>query len=494
VTELTADDLAFLEQLSDLRRYNAADFFEPYPKQWEFIAMGKTKNERCLFAGNQEGKTMTGGFEVGYHLTGLYPGEWPGRIWRRPTRWWAAGESTTTVRDTQQSKLFGTAGVDEDFGTGFIPRHCIVGKPTLARGAVSDAYDTAQVRHYTDGIGDGVSTVQFKSYEQGRKKFQASTLDGVWWDEEPEEDIYVEGNARWTATGGMSMMTFTPLLGMSKVVKRLRAGTDPKIGFVQMGPKDAAHITPELLADMLSKYPAYQHRARIDGLPLLGSGQVFLTDENILKFDPGMFIPEYWLKLWGIDFGISHNFGACLCAYDRESDVFYVLKTYRVSGALPITHADAILRLAGEVPVAWPHDGNQRDKGSGEQLAKQYKGYGLKMMPTHATYPEGGYSTEAAVLEMQQRMADGRFRVSADLADFFEEYRMYHREIAKETGVSVLVKQDDDLLSACMKAIMMKRYGRPVQIGSRLRRPVIVQSGGIKRTVGGFDLFTGAPL
>jgi phage terminase large subunit-like protein len=43
-------------------------------------------------------------------------------------------------------------------------------------------------------------------------------LDFVWFDEEPPMDIYMEGLTRTNATGGMTFITFTPLLGMSDVV------------------------------------------------------------------------------------------------------------------------------------------------------------------------------------------------------------------------------------------------------------------------------------
>lgn len=492
--QLTAEDLAFLEKLDEHRRFNALEFFRPYPKQAEFIAMGRRCNERCMFAGNQYGKSMCGAYETACHLTGLYPDDWEGRRWDRPVSCWAAGETSTLARDIQQRQLFGPPGIEEEFGTGFIPRHCIVGRPSLARSSVADAYDTASIVHCTNGVEDGHSTIQFKSYEQGRKKFQGRTLDFIWWDEEPDEDIYTEGNARWTATGGMSFLTFTPLQAMSMVVKRFRNESNPMRGYVQMAFEDALHLGPKDMEEMKSKYPEYQWRARIDGLPMLGSGQVFLTPELALKFDPGMDIPMHWLKLWGLDFGIGHNFAAALCLYDPETDVFYVYKTYRVANAIPITHVDALLRISGETPVAWPQDGTQRDKGganASETLADQYKKLGLRMLPSHATWPSGGYSTEAAVLEMQQRMADGRFRVASDLGDWFEEYRMYHRETVKETGASVLVKRDDDLLSATMKAVMMKRFGRTGPIGSVLRRARLPGAARKPRT--DFDVFTGKP-
>src|SRR5229473_1258936 len=202
------------------RRYNALDFWTPYPKQLEFFALGATKTERLLMAGNRLGKTMAGAFETACHLTGLYPSWWQGRRWSHPTKAWAAGVSTTAVRDVSQTHLCGPPEIEDELGTGFIPRDCFVGRPTLARGAVSGSFDTARIRHFTNGIEDGVSTLQFKSYEQGRMKFQGSSLDFIWFDEEPPFDIYIEGCTRFGATSGMSLMTFTPLFGMSEVVIR----------------------------------------------------------------------------------------------------------------------------------------------------------------------------------------------------------------------------------------------------------------------------------
>ena len=43
---------------------------------------------------------------------------------------------------------------------------------------------------------------RFKSYEQGRQKFQGEGIDWGWADEEPPEDVYAELLARTIATGG----------------------------------------------------------------------------------------------------------------------------------------------------------------------------------------------------------------------------------------------------------------------------------------------------
>ena len=445
------------------RRGNAMEFWKPYPKQLEFFAMGATKTERLLMAGNRLGKTMAGAFETACHLTGLYPDWWPGRRWDRPTKAWAAGVSTTAVRDVTQTQLCGPPEIEDEFGTGFIPRHCFVGRPTLARGAVSGSYDTARVRHFTNGIEDGASMLQFKSYEQGRMKFQGSSLDFCWPDEEPPMDIYVEMCTRFAATRGMSFMTFTPLLGMSEVVTRFLNEPSDQRGVVQMGIKDAAHMTPEMVEELLARYPIHERDARMNGDPLLGEGRIFLTDERKIVFPVDQFIPAHWTKLWGIDFGITHPFAAVLMAWDRDNDVLYVLETYRAADELPLVHSEAIRRIAAEVPIAWPHDGHRRDPGSGRVLASLYKKLDLNMLQTHAHFPGGSISTEAAVLEIQQREQDGRFRVREDLGDYLAERRGYHR---KE---GMIVKARDDLLSAAQKATMMKRYGRVVALGHRPR-------------------------
>ena len=168
----------------EFKQFNKLFFFSPYAKQIEFFAQGRDKYERLLMAGNQLGKTEAGAVEAAYHLTGLYPEWWPGRRWDRPTIGWICGETSQVVRDVQQEKLCGEPGVTDAFGTGYVPRDLFVDKPSLARG-VADAYDTIQVRHKSGGVSVGV----FKSYEQGRTKFQGKAIDWGWLDEEPDSDV-----------------------------------------------------------------------------------------------------------------------------------------------------------------------------------------------------------------------------------------------------------------------------------------------------------------
>jgi phage terminase large subunit-like protein len=427
-------------------------FFDPYPRQLEFFEQGAFKRERILLAGNQNGKTHAGAYEAALHATGLYPKWWRGKRLDRPTKGWVAGETSLAVRDIQQKKLCGEPGVEEAWGTGMIPKDLLVDK-SLARG-VTDALDTIQVKH----VSGGISIIRFKSYEQGRAKFQGESLDWIWFDEEPPEDVYAEGLTRTVATGGMAFMTFTPLKGRSTVVIRFLDEPSPDRGVVTMTIDDALHIPATERTRIIAGYLPHEREARARGVPMLGSGRIFTVTEASITEPPVEQVPPYWKKLWGIDFGIGHPFGAVLILWDVDNDVIHVHHAIRIMDALPIQHAAAMRPIGAEVPVAWPHDGSER-RDDGKPLSDHYKRHDLKMLSTHAAWPDGGISTEAGILEMDDRMRSGRLKVAAHLSEWFEEFRFYHRKDGK------IVKIKDDLMSATRIAVMAKRHAKSVPLG-----------------------------
>ena len=209
VDELTK----ILKTLKRREERNILRDYVPYQKQKDFHNAGKVHRERLFMAGNQLGKTLAGGMEVAMHLTGLYPDWWEGRVFDGPTKWWAAGVTGESTRDNPQRILVGPPAKEDDWGTGTIPGDLIL-KADRARGT-PNLLDTVIVKHKS---GED-SFLGFKAYEKGREKWQGETLDGVWNDEEPPSDIYTEGLTRTNARMGLVLVTFTPLLGMSEVVR-----------------------------------------------------------------------------------------------------------------------------------------------------------------------------------------------------------------------------------------------------------------------------------
>lgn len=188
-----------------------------YKKQMQFFANGAKDDERGLFGGNRTGKTHCGVYEDVLHLTGLYPEWWPGRTFNRPIEMWAATDTAKNTRDILQEKFCGKPGIEQAHGTGMIPGDLIL-RRTVKHG-LADAYESVFVQH----VSGGVSTLQLKSYDQGRESFQGTRQDLIHLDEEPKLEIYIECLLRLMSTNpreqnGSLILTETPLLGISELM------------------------------------------------------------------------------------------------------------------------------------------------------------------------------------------------------------------------------------------------------------------------------------
>lgn len=397
-------------------------------------------------AANQVGKTWGAGFELAMHASGRYPEWWAGRRWDRPIVGWAAGVTGESTRDNPQRILLGRPGA---WGTGAIPKAALV-DTSSARG-LADAVDTIRVRHSSGDI----STIQLKSYEKGREKWQGETLDFVWFDEEPPSDIYMEGLTRTNATGGMTLITFTPLLGMTEVVRRFLLEKPVDCHVTSMTIHDAEHYTDEQRAAIIATYPEHERKARTQGIPQLGSGRVFPFEKSLIACE-SFPIPAHWPQGCGLDFGWDHPSAGVRLAWDRDSDVVYVIAAHRAKAQTPMMFTAATLPWGAWLPWAWPHDGKQSggkfDAQDQQQLHAIYKKHGLAMLFQHAQFEDGTNGVEAGITDMYERMETGRWKVFSHLLDWFEEFELYHRKDG------MIVKLNDDLISASRYGLMMKRH------------------------------------
>lgn len=452
-----------LSELKGRRDRNKLAHYRPYKKQKDFHNAGLAYRERLFMAGNQQGKTWSSAYEIAMHLTGRYPDWWQGKRFDAPNTGWATGITGETVRDTLQRLTMGRSG---EWGTGTIPADCII-EIKRAQG-ISDAIDHVLVRH----ISGGISRIGFKSYVKGRESWQGESLSWVAYDEEPPIDIYLEGLTRTNATKGIVWMTFTPLLGMSDVVRRFIQQENPDRTTINMTINDVDHYNAEEKARIIASYPEHEREARAMGIPILGSGRVFVIPEAQIRVQyEECPLPDHWPRIVGIDFGWDHPTAAVWMAWDRDTDTIYVYDVYRVSNGTPTTHAGPINQRGPWIPVAWPHDGLQHDKGSGTQLAELYRSAGINMLHERAQYEEGTaqnngqtnhrFSVEAGVMDMLDRMKNGRFKVMDHLSDWWEEFRLYHRKDGK------IVAKQDDLMAATRYGVMMLRFAVTPPVGRR---------------------------
>jgi phage terminase large subunit-like protein len=216
-SEELPNDEQLLKALQSERQRRFSEFrlkyFIPYPKQKAFFDAGAKHRERLFMAGNRCGKTECGAAEMAYHLTGLYPPDWAGKRFDKPIRAWAAGVTGESARDVVQEKLIGPPLRRADWGQGLIPKHCL-GEISMAKG-INDLIDSVSVKHVSGGNSD----LQFKSYAAGREKWQGVGLEVVWLDEQSPEDLYYEALSRTNETDGIVYCTFTPVEGVSGIVR-----------------------------------------------------------------------------------------------------------------------------------------------------------------------------------------------------------------------------------------------------------------------------------
>lgn len=469
--------LKILAELARREKQRKFYKFEPYDWQQDFFSAGKDNPERLLMAANGVGKTLSGAYETACHLTGKYPDWWQGHRFKKPIKMWVGSITDREQKDGTQPALIGE-NLGEGFEGGFIPPEYFIGKPSPRRASVPDVIDTIYVHHASGGT----SSLNFKTYQQGWRLWQAAAPDAVWLDEQPDENsldeqnIYTEAQTRVFRSGGIIYATLTPLLGETPFIMHF---TEPKAkGIYWCGATwdDAPHLDREHKERLMASYPEHVRDARTKGIPMMGEGAVFKVEESEISCAP-FEIPKHFARICGIDFGIDHPAAAAWVAYDRGQDIIYVYDCYKKSGETAVYHAAAINARGRDIPVAWPHDGLNREKSGGKNLAQQYRSYGVNMLGKSAHYrPKAGekpklgaQDTEPVVYEVLERMKTGRFRVFSNLSDWFSEFRSYHRKDNR------IVRVKDDIMSATFYAVMMKRYamaGTPLK-DSPIPQPMI---------------------
>jgi phage terminase large subunit-like protein len=195
---------------------------ELYPKHLRFFELGTEYRERMLMAGNRIGKSTVGAYETTVHLTGRYPPWWIGKRFSRAISSIVAGDTNLTTRDILQGKLLGKLvrssgdSLSEaiGIGTGMIPRDAI--QQVTARAGPPNAVESVYVRHSSGGL----SHLKLRSFEQGREAFQGTDEDLIWLDECFPQEVYSECITRLMTTSGHLLMTFTPLNGVTPIIRQ----------------------------------------------------------------------------------------------------------------------------------------------------------------------------------------------------------------------------------------------------------------------------------
>lgn len=298
---------------------------------------------RWVFGGNRSGKTECGAVETVW----LALGEHPFKPNRPDVQGWVVSVSRQVQRDVAQEKVLR-----------YLPRRRI--EDIVMVSGRKGAPENGMIDHITvrNAFG-GLSRIGFKSCDQGREKFQGASLDFVWFDEEPPEDIYDECRMRVFDRGGYIYGTMTPLKGFTWVYDEieLNSGGDPEVWCEHMEWLDNPFLGEAETLHMLAVTSEDEQQSRRFGRFFQGEGPVYPEfDPERHVIDPFR-IPEEWQAAASIDPGFVNPTSCHFYAVDYDGRIFVAGEHYE-SGRNIDHHAERILALADS--LGWKRDGSGR--------------------------------------------------------------------------------------------------------------------------------------
>jgi len=468
------------------------------PKQVEFLEAMVGSDEAACFAGNQSGKTATLGQYVSWVALGEYPSTvdvciktvpWQERVeWFDPhvhgtrlslepaeePRWvkhitvereihlrkffgpatiWVSSHSGSKLRETLQDLLFGQPPLEENIGVGLIPRDRII-TWKKAHMSVPDLLDYVMIRSAYGGS----SKIATKMASQGEEGYTGAQVHLVVLDEKHPMEVLTEALARTTNTGGIVLVGYTPRDGRTPLTEHFKnpEQRSERKRLVTMSVADATFYSKQRQDEIKSKYPVHEQRARFYGLETLGQGLVlpFLRDQIACS---RMELSPWWYYGKGCDFGggggSGHPTAGVWCAHDRDNDVIYLYGAYKSMATGTTEHASAF-RKPEDIWMFWPHDGLKTDS-RGTATAQYYEEDGVRMWPESARYLDetgGPQGDSKFILELTDRIKTGRFKVFADLENWFSEQEQWYYDKGKPYPLG------DDLMKATKSAMIMVRH------------------------------------
>ena len=294
-----------------LLRYNTGE--KKHEKQLAFHKC--KKRNRWVFGGNRSGKTECGAVECVYMARGIHPF----RENRRDVCGWVVSLSQQVQRDVAQKKILQYLRKDwiEDVvmlsGRKDAPEHGII--------------DFIRVKNALGGS----SVIGFKSCDQGREKFQGTSLDFVWFDEEPPEDVYAECRMRIIDRQGDIFGTMTPLKGRTFVYNEiyLNRHADPEVWYEFMEWSDNPYLNADEISALERSMDERALQSRRYGKFLSdGAGLVYPEfDENVHVIEP-FSIPKEWQDGISIDPGLNNPLSAHWYCVDFDDNVYVVAEHY----------------------------------------------------------------------------------------------------------------------------------------------------------------------
>ena len=313
------------------------------------------KKNRWVFGGNRSGKTECGAVETIYMARGIHPY----RENRKNVFGWVVSLSQQVQRDVAQAKILH-----------YLNKSWIEDVTMLSGKKESLEYGVIDQIRIKNVFG-GISTIGFKSCDQGREKFQGSSLDFVWFDEEPPKDIYDECRMRVLDKNGDIFGTMTPLKGLSFIHDEiyLNSGNSPDVWHEFMEWGDNPYLDKKEVEKLTNSLSKDQLESRRYGKFKSSSGLVYPEfDENVHVLSAPFQVPFDWQDNISIDPGLNNPLSAHWYAVDYDGNVYVVAEHFEAEKDIEY-HAKKIIEISNQ--LNWKRDRNGKISALIDSAANQ---------------------------------------------------------------------------------------------------------------------------
>ena len=292
------------------------------------------KRNRWVFGGNRSGKTECGAVECIWLARGIHPF----RKNKKCVNGWVVSVSRQVQREVAQSKILHYLNPD------WIVDVCMMeGK--------KEGYENGIIDYIVIKNVSGLnSKIYFKSADQGREKFQGASLDFVWFDEEPPEDIYYECLMRVFDKKGDIFGTMTPLKGLTWVYNEiyLNDKNNPEVWCENMTWEDNPFLDKSEIELLTSTLSESELESRKYGRFMSSGGLVYSEfDENIHVIEP-FDVPLSWQDNISIDPGLNNPLSAHWYAVDYDGNVYVIAEHFEAKKDV-VYHAEKIKEISNKL-------------------------------------------------------------------------------------------------------------------------------------------------
>lgn len=313
-----------------LVRYNSGE--KVHQKQLMFHK--SNARTRFVFGGNRSGKTECGAVEAVYLLRGNHPYK-PNRP---NTSGWAVSLSSQVSRDVAQKKILE-----------YLPKRYIA--DVVMSSGSKDNYSEGVIDYMLiKNVFGGLSRLGFRSCDQGREKFQGTSLDFVWIDEEPPKDIYDECRMRLLDKKGDIWVTMTPLKGLNWVYDLIYKNqkNDPDLWHIHMEWADNPFLETQEIERMTKLLDSDELDSRRYGKFSGLGGLIYKEFDTSVHIIQPFCVPQEWYDNISIDPGLNNPLSAHWYAVDYDGNV-YVLAEHYMAGKDVKYHADRIKQISSSL-------------------------------------------------------------------------------------------------------------------------------------------------